>query len=527
MKRFLFVAIAAVTLSGCMEKGPGKGAAGPMFRGHWTGANKVSGGTNALAKIAALPSSTDLRNEAFAKLARFPQEFWKKTLPDGVADQSAQFRPLLDDLWANESLVELRGSPARPDLIVAAEIEEQRAELWSKHLRQAATAWKMTTETPLEAGSAKGWSVAGKDMAIHWARSGKWVLAAITHGSKAPFDDLLKSERPVPALAGTIAEIQADWPRLNQRVPLLANYSLPPMELKVSARSQSLRTEGKLMYPDRLPIKLEPWKIPTNIVTEPLISFTCLQGFAPWLKHVKGVSDLHLKNPPNQLFTWGLGTLHAQTLVAVPMPDATNVVRDLAPRLPQFIKVHFTNSPGQFLWISNRAEWIWSDLPMIIPYVRPQRLRHGDYLVAGMFPMKPGSNTAPAELLRQVTTRTNLVYYDWEITQDRLSHAREIIQLVDIINKRRISTTNMASHRWSLDIAPFLGNSITEIALTSPSELSFVRKSDIGFTGFELMLFTRWLESPNFPLSYEPPPLISARRNRPPGPPPSAPKTPQ
>jgi hypothetical protein len=514
MKRLLFVAIAALAVGGCMQKGAEKTGDGPMFRAHWTGAGQLKGMTNALAKVLGVPSTTDLRKEAFAKLAHTPHKLWKKSLPSDASDPSPQLQPLLEDLWTSESFVELLGSPARPDLILAVQIEDDRAEVWSKNLRQAASAWKTGAEAPLNLGAAKGWSATGKNLSVHYARSGKWVLAAITHGSKAPFDGLIKSNRPIAALQGSIAEMHADWPRLNQTVPLLTNYSLPSMELKVTPRGDALRTEATFKYPDPLPVKLEPWKIPTNLVTEPLVSFTCARGIAPWLKQVKGFSNLGLKHPPNQMFIWGLGSLHVQTIAAMPMPDPTNAVKELAPRLPSFLKTYFPYAPGKFLWISNRAEWIWSDLFMVIPNLRPERLPHGDYLVAGLFPTRPNSNTAPAELFGQVTTRTNLLYYDWELTQERLSHARQMMQLLDIFNNRHISSTNMIGHRWSVDIAPFLGNSATEVTLSSPKQLSLVRKSHLGLTGMELMLLTRWIESPGFPLQYEPPPLLSIRTNR-------------
>jgi hypothetical protein len=152
---------------------------------------------------------------------------------------------------------------------------------------------------------------------------------------------------------------------------------------------------------------------------------------------------------------------------------------------------------------------------MIIPHVRPEKTPNGEYLFAGLFPLGPKSNTAPAELFAQVTSRTNLVYYDWELSHERLSHARHMLQLSDIIHRRRLSSTNSIGYRWTRAIEPLLGNSITEVTLSSPKELSFVRKSELGFTGFELMMLTRWIESPGFPVRYEPPPLISARTNPP------------
>jgi hypothetical protein len=204
-----------------------------------------------------------------------------------------------------------------------------------------------------------------------------------------------------------------------------------------------------------------------------------------------------------------------QTFLTVPMPDPTNVVKEIAPRLPDLVKAHFTNAPGRFLWISNRAEWIWSGLPLFIPHLRPQKEPNGEFLFAGLFPSGPKSNAAPAELFAQVVGRTNLVYYDWELTQERLGKVRYMTQLVDIINNRRQATTNSTGFQWLRELEPLLGNSITEVTLSSPKELSFVRKSDIGFTGFELIMLTRWIDSAGFPLRYEPPPLINLRTNRP------------
>jgi hypothetical protein len=509
------VGLAAVVLCGCVEKGTRGSASAPILHLHWGGTAALNRGTNGtnLQKVLALPSTLEYRKETFAKLARMPQEVWKKSLPAGV-DQSTLLAPLLDDLWTNECLIELRGSPAKPELLLAAEIDDKRAELWNTNLRQVAKGWKLGGESEVNVGSAKGWTAGKGDFTIHYARAGKWTLAAFSPGSKRPFDAMLKSPRPVPSLNATIMELQTDS-RLGKLLPVLATYQIPPIDLKVSARGPSLRTEGKLRYSDRLPIRLEPWKIATNLVAEPLISFTCAQGVAPILDQIPGFSKLRLKDPPNQFCLWGLGAVHVQTYLTVPVTNPTNIVKEIAPRLPEMISVNITNPPGQFLWISNRAEWVWSGLPMVIPHLRPERAPNGDFLFAGLFPMGPRSNSAPAELLAQVIGRTNLVYYDWELTQERVMHALPLFQLYDIVNRRRPPTTNVVSQRWLREIVPYLGNSVTEVTLTSPRELSLVRKSDVGLTGFELVMLSRWLDSPGFPMDYEPPPLIITRTNRP------------
>ena len=36
-----------------------------------------------------------------------------------------------------------------------------------------------------------------------------------------------------------------------------------------------------------------------------------------------------------------------------------------------------------------------------------------------------------------------------------------------------------------------------------PQELALVRRSHVGFTGFELAAFSVWLESPDFPFNFQ------------------------
>jgi len=505
--------LAAVILCGCIEKGSRSASATPFFHLHWAGAASIlKGGTNAakLQEVLKLPTTAQVRGEALAKLARVPQELWRQSLPADAQDTSASIlQPILEEIWQNEATLSLQGKPSQPDLLFAARLDAAKDASWNKALAQLAQNWKLGSAS-VEGPSAR-WSVGRRDFHIHYARENGWTFAAFTRSSKSPFG---KSQ---PAsLNGAIVDLRADWRRLGEAVPVLARYSLPPSHIRVMPRGEALRTEAKLTYSERLPIKLEPWTIPTNIVTEPIISFTCAQGIRPLLDQLKGFSKLRLKDPPNQYCAWGLATVHAQTFVSVPMSDATNVVKDIAGRLPELVSAYFPNPPGTFLWISNRAEWIWSGLPLVIPHVRPARSGNQEFLVAGLFPAPGPSNTAPPELFAQVIGRTNLVYYDWELTDQRLPHARHTFQLTDIIAGRRIQETNFATQRWIGELAPLLGNTITEVTLSGPKELSLVRKSDLGLTGYEIALLGRWIDSPRFPFQYEPPPMLKRGTNRPP-----------
>jgi hypothetical protein len=115
-------------------------------------------------------------------------------------------------------------------------------------------------------------------------------------------------------------------------------------------------------------------------------------------------------------------------------------------------------------------------------------------------------------LLAQISGRKNLVYYDWEITQERLVHARPLNQLLDIVNRRQFPRTNAPAQKWLRTVGSLLGNTVTEVTLSAPKELTLTRRSHIGFTGAELETLARWLDAPGFPLKFEPPPPTSALR---------------
>src|SRR6185312_8370426 len=110
-----------------------------------------------------------------------------------------------------------------------------------------------------------------------------------------------------------------------------------------------------------------------------------------------------------------------------------------------------------------------------------------NYVFGGLFPLtNPGRKPAPPELIAQVTSRTNLLYYDWEITGERLDQWRQISQLIAIIKNQFSGNTNLVSERWLKGMEPKLGNCVTEITLANPRELSLVRRSAIGVSSFEL-----------------------------------------
>jgi hypothetical protein len=102
-------------------------------------------------------------------------------------------------------------------------------------------------------------------------------------------------------------------------------------------------------------------------------------------------------------------------------------------------------------------------------------------------------------MIQDILSRTNLVYYDWEITGPRVTSGLELGQTARQILRQAQMSLDSASLNWLGVLVPRLGTSATIVSLTAPNQLAFARKSTLGFTALELHLLADWLESPQFP----------------------------
>ena len=496
---------------GCFDQAGGaRSYKGPLLRYHSASRAQLTVGTNAaiLKEIAVMPATTDLRGHLAQKLAAAALPFWRKELPADAADQATVLRPLLDDFLSAEVYVEVRGAAGSTDTALAIELTEPRAQIWNNNLKQLASAWKLGTPRDLTAEGFKGWEAKRSQApnTLQFYRAGKWVVLGLAHERLTQVPVLLaevkKNGRPVAALNDSFLELAADLPGLRAWFPALARWPLPPIVANMAARGETVRTEVRFQYSGKIPWRYEPWKIATNIVGEPLTSFTLGQGISPLLGLAKPLADSGLNPLPNQFCAWGINHDHCRMYFTVPVANATNAMSKLSTAVPKFLYSTLPGPLGNFLYSSNKSELLWGGVPYIIPMLQPHKNGRDEYLFGGLFPPNPHT-PVPDELFAQVRGRTNLIYYDWEITEHRLIHGRMFYQLAGILNGRPPASTNTPSQRWISAIAPKLGNSATEITQTGPQELALVRRSHVGFTGFELATFSIWLESPGFPFNFE------------------------
>src|SRR5207247_270469 len=104
---------------------------------------------------------------------------------------------------------------------------------------------------------------------------------------------------------------------------------MPRLSVTIIGDGEAVRTRGQLDFPDPLNLKLDPWNIPTNLISSPLVSFTAVRGLGHWLASLKAWNDLQIGAPPEQVFVWGPQGTMAQLFLAAPQPEASNQVSRL------------------------------------------------------------------------------------------------------------------------------------------------------------------------------------------------------
>src|SRR4029079_16878786 len=97
--------------------------------------------------------------------------------------------------------------------------------------------------------------------------------------------------------------------------------------------------------------------------------------------------------------------------------------------MSQFNRTLAEYAVGNLMRLTDRVEVVWRGVALLVPDVDPIREHGRAYLHGGIFPVDPPTNAAPPQLFQQLTSQTNLLYYDWELTQARLNQLRPMLQL--------------------------------------------------------------------------------------------------
>jgi len=556
MRSVVFGSLAAFLVAfcgGCSKSAPEKGATNPqpstlspppitevIARVHWIGMKRLATETNATSflRMWKLPETAKLEAQTLDKLAR-----WLASRGKEPEIQSALLRPLLDDLIGEESYLELRNTTNLPGMLaLAIRVDAQRAALWQTNL--AAVLGSVTGARPIP--TTNGWATeirsvksevrgpasgiqnpassmpppgASLAYSVQLRRTGDWAILALAPSQASGQLPALNPQRvsglrfdPTTRRLESLLdspttnlwlEAGVDLGRAASALSLGRNLpeDLPALSLQVTGNGKDVLTSGRVNFPKPLPLELEPWNIPTNLVHDPLGSFTAIRGIQPWLASLKAWNDLHVGAPPNQVLFWAQpATLPFMTYCAAPLPDASNRVYAVSERLLRECNPWITNNTfGRLEWSTNYHGLGWLGVPFIIPFLRSTTEGGSGFAFGGLFAY-PFTNRPPPDLLfQQVTARTNLVYYDWELTGQRVDEWLHIGQLLRLLFGKAHLPPDSASMAWLNAAKTNLANCVTGVGETGPAQLTFSRASTAGLTALEMHLLADWLESPQFP----------------------------
>jgi hypothetical protein len=536
-KRWAFTAVFLLAVAAGCGAQPASGGGASLLSWHAAGRNALAQGTNAtrLKRVDQLPVTDALRRQLATNFSHALRKAWEKDLPAGVPDGADLLRPLIGDLLSAESYGEVRGPMGRTETTLAVQLTDERAAAWSTNLWQLAALWKQSAPQTANHDGGTGWGLkrASAPNRFEFLRVGQWVVLGLgpeklTHAS-ALVQQVKSTGRPAPKAGTELLEVRADAPGLSAWIPLFGKLGLPPFQLTLRGRGEYVMTEAKLTYAKPLAWKYEPWLIPTNLIGDyplPLTSFTVARGVAPLIQQIPFLADLGLPKVPNQFTLWANPSAidperdQCRLNFALPCPNVDGAMRQVGLKLPIFVEKNLGQYLGDFYYVSNKHLAYWT-LPFIQPHVRAVTNGTVQFLQGGLFQLPARQSNAPPALFAQLGTRTNLLYYDYEVTHQRLHHGNQLYQILHMASRRHLQGTNSPAKLWTTAVMDELrggskapSEAVTEVTQTAPNELTLVRKSHLGFTGFELASFAAFMDSPGFPFRYEPPMVIRTSKGK-------------
>jgi hypothetical protein len=481
----------------------------PSLRLHWLGKKQLAADTNAapLWNIWRLPESVRLEAQTLDKLAAAPWRFWQTNSAVSNAP-TALLRPLLNDLLQEECYLEVRTGTNQPtELVLAVRQPADRAALWQTNLPLV---WASIF------GSASN-QPATRNPQPTLTHSNDWTLLSLTGPRPATLDPrpslladfqqrLATNNAPFPPrLTNYWVEMDFDFRVLAPVVPGIGGgfTNRPHMSLRLLGDGQNVRTSGEFKFSQALKLALEPWQIPTNFICDPLVSFTAVRGVKDWIASRAEWSESKLGPSPNQVFFWAQSPALWQHFLTYPVTSASNHVTALGDWILQELNPIFqTNRVGGFAWSTNKFGLVWQGLPFFKPVIEPARFAQSDYALIGLFANNATNRAVPPALFAEFENRTNLVYYDWEISSPQVTSWTQMGQLLRMVFGRRQLSPATASLPWLKAITPSLGNATTILVLDDPQQVSLRRTASLGLTAVELHLLADWLESPDFPRGF-------------------------
>jgi hypothetical protein len=518
----LFTTLLLASGTGCQKSESRTAAAPPtvlppdtIASVHWLGKHWLGYEATAFffMRIWNNPQTARLEKQTLTKLATTPGQW----LPGGTNLTENAVTPLyllLNDIVQEESYLEIRQpTNGAGETVFALRLNEAQADSWLTNLP--------TVLQPLTGSHAvlnpidHTWSLKTTNafQFIQFARVGDWtIISAGPQQNSLAAEITARIQRDgVPFVsAGTNLWLEAslDLPRLAKIFSLSAGGegrgevgTFNHLSLAITGDGANVITRGQLTFAQPLPATLQPWRLPVDLMHEPLTSFTAARGLESWLTAWKPWRDLQAGTAPDQLFLWSLAGSPYQVYLAAPLADARSQVTALTDHLLQSGNPWLAaNGYISFDRAPDGNGVTWGNLPDIKPFIKSAGTGDDGWLFAGLLPETNHLATPPpVGLIQDVLRRTNLVYYDWEVTGPRLQPLLSLAQTARLVTRQPQMAMDYASINWLGLLIPRLGTSATIINRTGPAELTFYRRSTLGLNALELHLLANWLESASFP----------------------------
>ena len=495
----------------------------PLATLHWIGAKQLANDKNAgeFLKIWRLPESEKLRVQTLDKLALAP---WRVSATNGATastnyaalmrqnPSAAMLRPLLDDLVQEEWYLELREPKQKePQLTLAIKLDAARAAVWDTNLASVFAGLSQGPPAAISTnGTGSGWQIATTNAnavallarRVEFSHAGEWTLIGFGTAPTPQTSELLARISRVStanSVSNAWVEGTFDLRRISEAFSQGWNLPAgwPTISLAANGDGQNVITRGELNFPKALP-PIEAWNIPTNLIHEPLHSFTAIQGLSPWLSSLPWWQNLHVSTP-KQLFCWAQSASPFLDYAAAPLPDASSVMTKLGPAIMDSLNpLLTTNRMGKWQRATNSDGVTWS-APVMNPFVQSVSSPEGNYLLAGLAPFGLTNSPMPVGTFHDLLSRTNVMYFDREVTAPRIEAWLYIGQLFRIVLRRAQLPPGCVSIAWLRASGQLLRESTTAFTKTGPNQLSAFRSSTLGLAAPELHAVVDWLESPEFP----------------------------
>ncbi len=496
---------------------------GAVLQYHFVGATQLAQKTNITAaqRVFALKTTVNFENLVLNRLSMHLAESLFQT----NADMGSLLRPLLDSLLLSESMASVQGVAGKPlDFVFAIHLDTNLAQIWQRNLK----AINHEPGEELRAETFSGWQWnKGASNSFWMVPAQDWMLVGNGERLASVRSDYLqqiqKTGRPAPALEINCFEADVDWPRLANWVSLSSfPLKLGRTQVAISTEYGNFRMTCQVTYPQAIEWQPHPMILPTNIVREPLTSFAMGQNVEPFLKSDETLSRWGASPFSDQFYFWSMSEIAFESYVVWPDKDPTNTMMKLSTQATNELNPVLKKLDGtELTWKPKRKQLVWMKLPLITPGVLPVPANDGHFIVGAMFSRTPGSGPAPQSLWEQFQGRTDLVYYDWELTGPRLRHLLSLVQMLPIlqmldIGPREPFNANDKSpaaqavlarlniqEQWLVGLTRLLGNTATEVTKTGPNELTVIRNSPFIFNSLELILLSHLLtETPAGPIDW-------------------------